>query len=108
MPANVHAAVGQKSLLGAEYIQLSPPSTGANGRLRKDAVIPLSRTNHYPGTEEVLAAVSLLLNNGGLSQLRTITTELDKALNGREQVRPRRPRPSWPRSQRDSTTRRPS
>ena len=34
----------------------------------------------------MLAAVSLLLNNGGLSQLRTITTELNKALNGREQV----------------------
>jgi phospholipid/cholesterol/gamma-HCH transport system substrate-binding protein len=86
IPANVHAAVGQKSLLGAEYIQLSSPTNGAVGRLRKNAVIPLSQTNHYPGTEEVLSAVSLLLNNGGLSQLRTITTELNKALSGREQI----------------------
>ena len=32
----------------------------------------------------MLGALSLLLNGGGLSQLSTITTELNKALNGRE------------------------
>jgi len=38
--------------------------------------------------EEVLGALSLLLNGGGLSQLHTITTELNAALAGNEpQVR---------------------
>ncbi|GFN00477.1 hypothetical protein Sfulv_52870 [Streptomyces fulvorobeus] len=34
--------------------------------------------------EEVLGALSMLLNGGGINQLRTITTELNKALAGRE------------------------
>jgi phospholipid/cholesterol/gamma-HCH transport system substrate-binding protein len=84
VPANVEAEIGQKSLLGAEYVQLRDPAATPVGKLADHPTIPLNRTNHYPETEEVLTAVSLLLNNGGLSQLRTITTELDKALSGRE------------------------
>jgi phospholipid/cholesterol/gamma-HCH transport system substrate-binding protein len=34
--------------------------------------------------EEVLGAMSLLLNGGGVAQLKTIATELNKALDGRE------------------------
>ena len=32
----------------------------------------------------MLGALSLLLNGGGVAQLKTITTELNKALEGRE------------------------
>jgi phospholipid/cholesterol/gamma-HCH transport system substrate-binding protein len=85
LPANAQARIGQKSLLGAEYLELAPP-TGepAQGRLRDGAVIPLARSGRYPETEEVLAALSTVLNGGGLGDLRTITTELNAALGGNE------------------------
>jgi phospholipid/cholesterol/gamma-HCH transport system substrate-binding protein len=85
LPANALARIGQKSLLGAEYLEIAVPTTGAPvGSLKSGAVIPLSRTGRYPETEELFAALSTVLNGGGLSQMGTITTELNKALNGRE------------------------
>lgn len=85
LPANAVAKVAQKSLLGAEYLQLDPPADEPPiGQLRSGDVIPLSRTGRYPETEEVLAALSVVLNGGGLAQLKTITTELDAAFSGRQ------------------------
>ena len=83
LPANVRASVGQKSLLGAEFVQLDRPAVPV-GRLAHHDVIPLARTSRYPETEEVLSAVSLLLNDGGLAQLKTITSEVNQALAGHE------------------------
>ncbi|WP_328885894.1 MCE family protein [Streptomyces sp. NBC_00316] len=85
LPANAYAHLEQSSLLGEKYIQLSPPPTGAaEGTLADGARIPLTRTNRNPEVEEVFGALSMLLNGGGISQLKTITTELDKALAGQE------------------------
>jgi len=88
VPADVTAKVAQKSLLGAEYLALSDPSPAkaAQGSvLQSGDVIDLSRTGRYPETEEVLSAASMLLNGGGLAQVRTITHELNAALTGRTQ-----------------------
>ena len=85
LPENAQARVGQKSLLGAEYLELAPPITEEpRGTLGDGAVIPLSRTGRYPETEELFAALATVLNGGGLSQIGTITSELNDALNGRE------------------------
>jgi len=84
LPANAVATIGQKSLLGAEYVELAPPtSTPARGVLQTGATIPLSRAGRYPETEEVLAALSTVLNGGGLAQVQTIAHELGVALTGR-------------------------
>jgi phospholipid/cholesterol/gamma-HCH transport system substrate-binding protein len=56
----------------------------AEGRLANGAMIPLSRTTGNATVEEVLGALSLLLNGGGVAQLKTIATEMNKALTGRE------------------------
>jgi phospholipid/cholesterol/gamma-HCH transport system substrate-binding protein len=56
----------------------------ARGRLGDGAVVPLSRTNRNPEVEEVLGALSMLLNGGGLAQLHDIVGELNKALTGNE------------------------
>jgi phospholipid/cholesterol/gamma-HCH transport system substrate-binding protein len=89
LPANAYAHLEQSSLLGEKYIQLAAPARGtARGRLADGDRIPLSRTNRNPEVEEVFGALSMLLNGGGVNQLKTITTELNKALTGREpQVR---------------------
>ncbi|WEH36799.1 MCE family protein [Streptomyces sp. AM 4-1-1] len=85
LPANAYAHLEQSSLLGEKYVQLSPPPSGAaTGTLADGAAIPLSRTNRNPEVEEVFGALSMLLNGGGVNQLKTITGELDKAMTGRE------------------------
>ncbi|MEU9017473.1 MlaD family protein [Actinomadura sp. NPDC048394] len=106
LPADASAQLQQSSLLGEKFVQLSaaPASTGlpggaaapggaapggpapsaSTGRLADGAVIPVSRTNRNPEVEEVFGALSMLLNGGGIAQLRTITTEMNKALDGNE------------------------
>ncbi|WP_307849038.1 MCE family protein [Micromonospora sp. U56] len=85
LPSNATAAVRQSSLLGEKYVTVAAPVSGAStNRLVDGDVIPLSRTNRGAEVEEVLAALGLLLNGGGLAQLRTINQELGTALAGRE------------------------
>jgi phospholipid/cholesterol/gamma-HCH transport system substrate-binding protein len=84
LPANAVAKVAQKSLLGAEYLDLSAPSKPA-GQLREGNVLALQPDDAFPETEEVLAALSTVLNGSGLSQIETINTELNNALGGRQQ-----------------------
>ncbi|WP_326806949.1 MULTISPECIES: MlaD family protein [unclassified Streptomyces] len=108
LPAEPYARIEQSSLLGEKYVQiLAPPKGAGRGTTGKgpdsggaadrrvsaaESVasrrgrthIPLSRTNRNPEVEEVLGALSLLLNGGGVNQLKTITTELNKALDGNE------------------------
>jgi phospholipid/cholesterol/gamma-HCH transport system substrate-binding protein len=83
LPANAIAEVQQSSLLGEQYVALAaPPGVPGQGTLANGAVIPLPRTTANATVEEVLGALSLLLNGGGISQLHTITTQLDAALAG--------------------------
>jgi phospholipid/cholesterol/gamma-HCH transport system substrate-binding protein len=86
LPENAVANIKQTSLLGEKYVALSAPTDApASGTLHDGSVIPLSRTGTNPQIEEVLSALSALLNGGGVAQLHTITVELNNALGGREQ-----------------------
>ena len=86
LPGNAVAELKQTSLLGEKYVALSAPTDApASGSLHDGSVIPLSRTGRNPQVEEVLSALSALLNGGGVAQLHTISVELNKALSGREQ-----------------------
>jgi len=85
LPANADAELKQSSLLGEWFVALTAPPAGiAEGRLTNGAVIPLSRTTDNATVEEVLGALSLLLNGGGLAQLHTISSQLNSALSGNE------------------------
>jgi phospholipid/cholesterol/gamma-HCH transport system substrate-binding protein len=84
LPDNAVAQIRQTSLLGEKFVSLAPPPVGATGRLESGEEIPLARTGRNPEVEEVLGALSLLLNGGGVGQLKTITVELNKALEGNE------------------------
>lgn len=97
IPAASTFSIGQKTLLGAQYVQISRPGdplagpigTGnavATGKvpgpdLRDGDVVGVSQTGSYPSTEEILGAAALLLNNGGLSQISVITGQLSTALH---------------------------
>jgi phospholipid/cholesterol/gamma-HCH transport system substrate-binding protein len=83
LPANAAAELRQSSLLGEKFVELRAPDA-PEGTLRDGAVIPIDRTNRNPEIEEVLGALSLLLNGGGISQLSTIVDEVNQALDGNE------------------------
>ena len=84
LPGNATANVKQTSLLGEKYVELAQPTSTPEGTLTNGATIPLSRTGSAPDVEEVLGALALLLNEGGLQQIQTIATELNNALGGNE------------------------
>jgi phospholipid/cholesterol/gamma-HCH transport system substrate-binding protein len=86
LPANATAKIGTTSLLGSYHIELSAPKGEApQGQLRGGSVISLARGGAYPSTEQTLAALSLVLNGGGLGQIQDITEALSTAFRGRAQ-----------------------
>lgn len=84
LPDDTVAEIRQTSLLGEKFVSLKAPEGGGSGELASGDVIPLERSGRNPEVEEVLGALSLLLNGGGVAQLKTITSELNLALEGRE------------------------
>jgi phospholipid/cholesterol/gamma-HCH transport system substrate-binding protein len=85
LPTNARAAVEQTSLLGEKYVALEQPlDTPSPADLGNGSTIALSHTTTAPEVEEVLGALSLLLNGGGLPEIKVITTELSAALKGNE------------------------
>lgn len=85
VPANVDASLAQTSLFGSQYVELVlPQDQPGRGQLRDGMSIPLKDTTEYPAVEEVLSSLSLILNGSGLQQVRTITGQLNRVVNGRE------------------------
>lgn len=86
LPVNARAEVRQSNLLGEKYIELFRPGNNEadSARLTDGSVISAANTRHATEVEQVLGAMSLLVNGGGVAQLQPIVTELNKALGGRE------------------------
>jgi len=84
LPANATVKLGQTSLFGSLHIELAPPATSPpEGRLHDGSLIPLSSAGTYPSTEQTLAAISMVLNGGGVGQVQDITEALSTAFAGR-------------------------
>nr|WP_042182651.1 MCE family protein [Kibdelosporangium sp. MJ126-NF4]CEL15126.1 MCE-family lipoprotein LprK (MCE-family lipoprotein Mce1e) [Kibdelosporangium sp. MJ126-NF4]CTQ93278.1 MCE-family lipoprotein LprK (MCE-family lipoprotein Mce1e) [Kibdelosporangium sp. MJ126-NF4] len=85
LPGNALARLRQSSLLGEKYVELAGPQDGkGQGKLANGAFIGLDRTNRNTEVEEVLGALSMLLNGGGVEQLQTIAHELTQVADGNE------------------------
>ncbi len=84
LPADATAELRQTSLLGEKFVALSPGDSGTSEMLQDGDEIPVERTGRNPEVEEVFGALSLLLNGGGVAQLKTIVSELNKTFEGRE------------------------
>jgi len=86
LPENSTVTIGLTSLLGSLHIELAPPiDAPPQGRLHDGSLIPLSRGGAFPSTEQTLAALSVVLNGGGLAQVQDITEAFSTAFRGREQ-----------------------
>ena len=89
LPENVDVVLRQTSLLGEKFVSFEKP-TSPTGKLRGGDYIKydVNRIHVNADIEQVLGALSLVLNGGGIEQLKVINVELTKALAGREpQVR---------------------
>lgn len=85
LPDDAVARLRQTSPLGEKFVELDePPTGGSEERLGDGDVIEIESTGRNPEVEEVLGALSLVLNGGGVAQLKTISSELNNALEGRE------------------------
>ncbi len=85
VPANATATVGQTSLLGSMHLELAPPpSAAAAGRLNPGSTIGLDRSATYPSTEQTLAALSTVVNAGGLGQLGDVIHSFNDVFAGRQ------------------------
>jgi phospholipid/cholesterol/gamma-HCH transport system substrate-binding protein len=79
LPADSAARLQQTSLLGEKYVALLP---GESEQLLADGgELPTEVTSRSVSPEEVLGALSMLLNGGGVGQLQTISREL-QAIGG--------------------------
>jgi phospholipid/cholesterol/gamma-HCH transport system substrate-binding protein len=83
LPDNARAEIRQTSLLGEKFVSLSKPDD-PEGKLSNGDTIGLDDTGRNPEIEEVFSSLALVLNGGGVGQLKTISEELNKAFAGRE------------------------
>lgn len=86
LPEDTVATIRQTSLLGEKFVSLEAPEGGGSGELTDGEVIPIERTGRNPEVEEVLGALSMVLNGGGIAKAKIISQEINAALEGREEA----------------------
>ena len=85
LPANSIARVAQTSLLGSLHVELARPTNApSSDPLHEGSIIQVARTSRFPTTEEVFAALGVVVNKGNLGALQEITDETYQAVVGRE------------------------
>jgi phospholipid/cholesterol/gamma-HCH transport system substrate-binding protein len=80
VPVGTHAVLSTASLLGAPFVDLVPPTGAPTGFLQAGDRIAEAATSSVPEVEQVLAAMSAVLNGSGLAQLDSVVSELGTAL----------------------------
>lgn len=84
LPDDATASIRQTSILGEKFVSLAPPPDGGSGRLGDGDAIPIASTGQNPEIEQVLGALSMVLNGGSVAKLSAITSELNDTIEGRE------------------------
>jgi len=90
LPEGTTARIQQTSLLGEKYVALVRPDESAAGAasLHSGANIPIADTSQVAEVEQVLGALSLVVNGGGLAKFQDISRELQQVSAGRpEEIR---------------------
>ncbi|GAA4758504.1 hypothetical protein GCM10023350_50390 [Nocardioides endophyticus] len=90
LPKGTTARLQQTSLLGEKYVALIRPAEDAPDApaLQSGANIPIGETSQVAEVEQVLGALSLVVNGGGLAKFQDISHELQQVSAGRpEEIR---------------------
>ncbi len=86
LPAATTARLQQTSLLGEKYVALVRPEAGGpsstGGALADGALLKTGETDAAATAEQVLGALSLVLNGGGIGQFQEISRELQEVNGG--------------------------
>jgi virulence factor Mce-like protein len=84
LPVGTTAELRQATPLGEVFVALQPPTRPVPGAALRDGdTIGLADTASSARVEDLLAALSTLVNGGGLAQIQTIVQELNAASTGR-------------------------
>lgn len=84
LPKGTTARLQQTSLLGEKYVALiRPAKTTSAPALTSGANIPIADTSQVAEIEQVLGALSLVVNGGGIAKFRDISRELQQVSDGR-------------------------
>ncbi len=84
IPASAAAIVSDRSVVGEQYVNLVPPSSGGP-YLSNGMTIPMSRNKVPVSAQHLLQNMDSLVNSVDLPALRTAITELGNALDHRGQ-----------------------
>jgi phospholipid/cholesterol/gamma-HCH transport system substrate-binding protein len=84
IPASSSATVSDRSVIGEQYINLTPPN-GAGPYFNGGEVIPAARTGIPVSTTQLLHNFDALLNSVDIPSLQTTIAELGKAFSDRGQ-----------------------
>jgi len=82
LPQGTTARLEQTSLLGEKYVALVRPAADAP-LLTSGANIPIEDTSQIAEVEQVLGALSLVVNGGGLAKFQEISKELQQVSTDR-------------------------
>src|SRR3546814_757468 len=84
LPGGTSARLRQTSLLGEKYVELVRPVASSGGPPLADGDnLGLAQTSQAAEVEQVLGALSLVLNGGGIAQFQEISRELQNVSTGR-------------------------
>ncbi|KRF19033.1 hypothetical protein ASG90_03900 [Nocardioides sp. Soil797] len=84
LPEGTQARLQQTSLLGEKYVALiRPPTIETSPMLADGDNLGLAATSQAAEVEQVLGALSMVLNGGGIGQFQQISRELQKISTGR-------------------------
>jgi phospholipid/cholesterol/gamma-HCH transport system substrate-binding protein len=83
LPVGTKAQIRFTTPLGELYVAMYPPAKGSRF-LEDGAHLSAAETTAAPTIEDAFAALSTLINGGGLDQIGILVTELNKSLHGNE------------------------
>jgi len=81
LPLETHAQIRFTTPLGELYVAMYPPAGHSDGNIAAGGRMSATQTTAAPTIEDAFAALSALINGGGLEQIGTIVTELNKTLS---------------------------
>ncbi|GAA1743335.1 MCE family protein [Aeromicrobium alkaliterrae] len=84
LPVGTTARVEQTSLLGEKYVALVRPedSTASDRQIESGSRLGLDDTDRAAQVEQVLGALSMVLNGGDIQEFQTISRELQEISSG--------------------------
>ncbi len=85
LPVGTSAQVRFDNPLGDQYVLLTLPQQGSQRMLGPGEPLAMNDTSSAASVEDSFAALSAVLNGGGINQLQTIVREFNASLDGNQQ-----------------------